>query len=208
MNEALEIEVKYMLIDIPALRSGIGKAGWISLGRHFEKNIRFEDRDHSLFEKKQLLRLRQDQQVTLTFKSKPMTDDPRFKILRELEVTVSDFETMQVILESLGFHEEQIYEKYRETFKAGDAVICVDEMPYGDFIEIEGPPETICSISEYLGFSPSRAITANYLEIFDHIRNKENLDFTDITFENFKALQRDFSSHIRMFEVANRALRP
>ena len=200
MNEPLEIEVKYLLYDITAIRNKILDAGWVSLGRNFESNIRFEDSLNGLKEKKQLLRLRQDCKSTLTFKSHVPFEDPRYKILKELEVEVSCFHTMRSILTALGFHEEQVYEKWRETFQAGTALICLDQMPFADFIEIEGGTNDIDSISQILGFTPAQAITANYLEIFSYIKNMENLDFTDVTFKNFQGATGDFIKHIRSFE--------
>lgn len=200
MNQHLEIEVKYLLYDITEIRNKIIGAGWVSLGRNFESNTRFEDHKNGLKEKKQLLRLRQDCKSTLTFKSHMPFENPRYKILKELEVEVSCFNTMRSILSALGFHEEQVYEKWRETFQAGNALICLDQMPFADFIEIEGGPNDIDSISQRLGFSPSQAITANYLEIFSHIKEMENLDFTDITFKNFQGASGDFIKHIKSFE--------
>lgn len=200
MNEPLEIEVKYLLTDLDAVRNRILAAGGVSLGRHFESNIRFEDRTQSLTEKKQLLRLRQDSKATLTFKSTPETEDPRYKILKELEVEVSCFETMRTILAALGFMEVQVYEKWRETFETGKSLICIDEMPFADFIEIEGPPEEIDALSDALGFSRALVITANYLDIFARIRELENLDFSNVTFDNFRDRLKDYTPHIRTFQ--------
>ncbi len=200
MNEPLEIEVKYLLPDPDATRNRILSVGGISRGRHFESNIRFEDKAHSLKKKKQLLRLRQDRKATLTFKSGPETEDPRYKILKELEVEVSCFQTMRAMLAALDFREVQVYEKWRETFEVGEALICIDEMPFADFIEIEGSPGDIDTLSEGLGFSQAQAITANYLEIFSHIRTLEGLDFKDVTFDNFKTRPGDYTPHVRSFQ--------
>ena len=200
MSESLEIEVKYLLTDLGAIRNRILESGGVSLGRHFESNIRFEDRTQSLKEKKQLLRLRQDRKATLTFKSTPETEDPRYKILKELEVEVSCFETMRAILKALDFMEVQVYEKWRETFETGQTLICIDEMPFADFIEIEGPPKEIDALSDALGFSQGLVITANYLDIFARIRELEDLDFRDVTFDNFRGRPKDYTPHIRAFQ--------
>jgi adenylate cyclase class 2 len=203
MDESLEIEVKFLVDDPAGLRKRILDVGWSSQGKFFETNIRFEDENNGLLKKKHLLRLRQDNKATLTFKSKPQVDDSRYKIQHELEVEVSHFDTMKTILECLGFHREQVYEKWRETFKAGDALICLDEMPFACFIEIEGCKTDIEAVSKKLGFLPSRTITANYLEIFARIKTCEDLTFTDITFENFKHLSGDYKKHIMAFEAAD-----
>ena len=61
----------------------------------------------------------------------------------EAEVVVSDFETMDVILRRLGYVVSLIYEKYRATYTLGDAEIVLDELPYGNFTEIEADEPTI-----------------------------------------------------------------
>jgi adenylate cyclase class 2 len=58
--------------------------------------------------------------------------------LNDWEVEVNDFGTMGLIRESLGFHKEQIYEKWRETFALNDTLLCLDTQPFGDFLKIEG----------------------------------------------------------------------
>ena len=114
--EKLEIEVKFFLADIRSLRRKILDLGARSRGRFQEQNLRFEDTNNSLKDNRCLLRLRHDQKSTLTFKSPPPADSRQVKVLNELEVEVSDFASMRHILESIGFHCEQVYEKWRETF--------------------------------------------------------------------------------------------
>ena len=141
--EHLETEVKFYLSDMNFMRNRIIGIGAENRGRVFETNIRFEDGNKNLIRNKSLLRLRKDTKTTLTYKSEPQDKDNQYKVFRELEVEVSHFSTMRRILESLGFHEEQIYEKHRETFVIEDTTLCVDTMPFGDFLEIEGSKEHI-----------------------------------------------------------------
>ena len=140
---ALEIEVKFFLVDPARMRHKLLECGAQSYGRVFEHNIRFEDAQQSLKQRHTLLRLRHDKRTRLTYKSEVNDHDHDFKIHRELEVDISDFETMQSILESLGYHSAQVYEKWRETWRLGHAEVCLDEMPFGSFLEIEGPKDAI-----------------------------------------------------------------
>ena len=114
--EKLEIEVKFYLADVEAMHTHILELGAKSSGRVFETNLRYEDKDNRMMKKKSLLRLRQDKKVTLTFKSSAPERSKAFKIYKELEVEVNEFETMGHILEALGYHPAQKYEKWRETF--------------------------------------------------------------------------------------------
>jgi len=199
--DMLEIEVKFHLNDMESVRNRIKKIGGTCLGKSFEKNIRFENAANNLVLKNSLLRLRQDTKAKLTYKSKPRTKDKDFKIHRELEVEVSDFSTTQVILESIGFHQEQVYEKWRETFKLKNTVMCLDQMPYGNFLEIEGEKNEIRRLSRDLELKWEHRLLQNYLEIFNLIKQKMKLPFMDVTFNNFKNVQSDFGEFFESLRV-------
>ena len=46
-----------------------------------------------------------------------------------------------------------------------------------------------------------KRITLNYLAIFDIIRRKLNLPFTDITFDNFKKISIDLTKYSHLIET-------
>jgi adenylate cyclase class 2 len=196
VTEPVEIEVKFYLADVAEARERVLALGATAGGRVFETNIRFEDRARSLKDRGALLRLRKDEKARLTFKSPPPDPDAEFKVHRELEVQVDDFETCRAILEALGFHGEQIYEKWRETFVVGGTKLLVDHMPYGTFLEIEGEKADIRHISNLLALKWEERILLNYLEIFDIVRQEENLAFNDVTFENFRVNPVDVGTYL------------
>jgi adenylate cyclase class 2 len=202
--ESLEIEVKFFLSDLRATRDRILRLGAYSTGRLFETNIRFEDQTNSLIAKKALLRLRKDRRTTLTYKCEPDVDDVDYKILNELEVEVSDFEKMVQILESLGYHREQIYEKWRYSYTLKGTNCCIDEMPFGNFLEIEGDKNEIKAAAAEIGMQWERRIVLNYLEIFEILRSKLNLPFTDITFRNFRDISLDLKTFLPLIESRNK----
>jgi adenylate cyclase class 2 len=197
----IETEVKFHLSDPPDARTRLLALGARSLGRSFERNIRFEDGAKNLIRRKSLLRLREDRKVTLTFKSLPADADPAFKQLIELEVEVADFVAMQRILASLGYHPEQAYEKWRETLTLDRTTFCLDTLPFGDFLEIEGPKQAIVDAVKRLDFKWNKRILLNYLEIFEVIRSRENLPFADITFTNFAARPVHLGSLLHLLEA-------
>lgn len=200
MND-LEVEVKFYLSDIPPVRDRILDLGAECKGRFFETNIRFEDENKTLKRKRSLLRLRKDASAKLTFKSPPIAPDTQFKVRRELEVEVSDFSTMNRILEELGFHKEQVYEKWRETFVLGTTHFCIDTMPYGDFLEIEGEKTEIRKLADQLDLKWEKRILTNYLAMFRTVREKLGLSFSDLTFENFKDVEPDPEKFRHLFEM-------
>lgn len=192
----LETEIKFYLPALPPIRQRIIDLGAESRGRFFENNVRFEDALLTLKKKKSLLRLRRDRKVKLTYKSTPPDPDHQFKIMRELEVEVSDFDTMHSILEALGFHQEQTYEKWRETLILDQTQFCLDSMPYGDFLEIEGQKQDIKYFAAQLGLRWNRRILLNYLHIFEILQKKLNLNFSDLTFDNFKHVDVDLIDYL------------
>ena len=187
--EQLETEIKFYLFDLPSMSQRIRDLGAQSRGRFFESNVRFEDNRRTLKKKKSLLRLRRDRKVRLTYKSTPPEVNKQYKILKELEVDVSDFDTMHRILEALGFHREQVYEKWRETLVLEQTQFCLDNMPYGDFLEIEGQQQNIKNFTVQLGFSWDQRILLNYLQIFEILKDKLKLGFSDVTFDNFSNIE-------------------
>lgn len=200
--EHLEIELKFGIPNLSGLRGRLQDLGAACIGeRTFEHNIRYETEDGRLLENNCLLRLRKDQGTTLTFKSPPPATDARFKIHRELEVGVSDFDTMDAILIAIGYIRCQIYQKWRETWQVSDATLCMDTMPFGSFLEIEGPPDTIMRIVHALGLSWKRRILFSYLGIFEILREKEGLPFSDVTFDNFNTVNIRFDRYARLFEA-------
>ncbi len=186
--EPLETEIKFYLPDLESLRRRILKLGARTRGRVFEVNFRYEDQNRNLVKRRSLLRLRRDRSAVLTFKSPPPEDNPDVKVLSELEVKVSDFEIMHQILQQVGFHREQTYEKWRETLDLDAVQFCLDEMPYGNFVEIEGPPRDIKRLAAQLELSWDRRILMNYLQIFELLKDRLKLDFTDVSFDNFATI--------------------
>jgi adenylate cyclase class 2 len=199
--ENIEIEIKFHLEHPEATRKAIVALGAISLGRFFETNHILDNRAKTLFQNRSLLRLRQADRACLTFKSPPSAPDREFKIRPELEVQVADFNTTRQILKKLGFTTVRIYEKWRETFELADTHFCIDALPFGDFLEIEGTAESIPALSEKLGFTWERRSLLNYHELFELVKAEYRLPFGEITFSNFEGLSVDMHKLSGRFEA-------
>ena len=196
-----EIEVKFYISDKSGTRKRLLESGAVTSGIVFESNIRYEDQYQSFIKNRSLLRLRKDKCARLTYKAEPEETDEEFKMYKELEVEIDDFNIMDAILQSIGFHQEQRYEKYRESFQLGNCTICMDTLPYGEFLEIEGCKEEIRQTAEQLKLPWNRRILTTYLHMFEVIKEKEKLMFNDITFKNFIKNQVEFSRYVNLFRV-------
>lgn len=203
-TEPLEIEVKFHLTDAAEMGRRLVELGATHGPKVFESNTRFDDRDGTLQRADRLLRLRQDQNCRLTFKRKPADADREVKVFHELEVEVDDFERMSAILNAIGFIRVQVYEKWRQTFALQGAEICVDTMPYGLFLEIEGTKQQIQMIATQLELPWEKRILANYLSIFELIRKSARLPFRDVTFDNFAAYPATVGPYLPLLEAGRR----
>ncbi|KAA3663311.1 MAG: class IV adenylate cyclase [Chloroflexi bacterium] len=187
-QDRLEVEVKFLVADLTAVRTTLlSQNAILKKARVFEKNVRFDTPNERLREELKLLRLRQDTAVKLTFKGPTPADlTSEAKIREELEIEVSDFDTAASICERLGFAPIQVYEKYRETFQLGEVEIVLDEMPYGSFVELEGPEAAIKTAASQLNLDWDKRLLTNYLALMGEVKAHFNLDFDDLTFANFE----------------------
>ena len=190
MSNKLEQEVKFYLSDLKGFEEKLIASGAsLKLDRCLETNLRFDTPDRRLSGSFQVLRLRQDKICRLTWKG---AGDPLGEVSarEELEVEVSVLDTARGILEGLGFELMLVYEKYRSAYMLGDVEISLDEMPFGNFCEVEGPDiESIRNTVELLDLDWENRSTLSYLAIFNNLKEKRGLVMRDLTFENFKGVK-------------------
>ena len=186
-QENLEVEVKFFVPRLAAFRQRLLAAGAVlTKPRVFERNVAFDTANSQLYQSHALLRLRQDTAVTLTYKGESKhQSQSEAKVREELEVQVSDFDTLAEILQRLGFAPAVVYEKYRETFEWQDVEIVLDELPYGNFVEFEGDEEGIKTAVTYLNLNWADRLVTNYLALMARLKTHHNLPFNDLTFANF-----------------------
>jgi adenylate cyclase class 2 len=157
--------------------------------RVLETNLRFDLPDGSLTSTGRVLRLRLDTQARLTYKG---AGENKSGVLdrQEIEFIVEDDRKARQFLEALGYQKSMSYEKYRTTYELDDALIMLDELPYGTFVEIEGETvEQIRNISAKLGLNWNAAIPSSYTALFESLRRRMGLSFRDLSFENFGDLR-------------------
>lgn len=148
---ALEIEKKYridkkMLVELTAR---LAELGAVFTNETFEENYLHQGGD--LGERNAFLRLRKTATGnTLTFKEK-VTADGDLKRQIEFETIVSDVEATESIIERLGYELVIVYEKRRKAWKLGKVEVVLDELPFGFYMEIEGPTKEIRRAEKLIG---------------------------------------------------------
>jgi len=189
-----EIEVKFLLEDLPAMRQRLVALGaTLSTPRTYEENLLFDTPDAQFRQQGRLLRLRRDRRNRITYKEPTTHNDLDFKIMQEYEIEVSDFAQAHAILAKLGFVQVLRFEKYRETFTYQDAEIVLDEVPFGTFMEIEASQEGIRALVTALDLDFATRLVSSYVDIFDAVCTTYSLPVTDITFAAFRS--RDIDLH-------------
>lgn len=152
---ALETEIKILGADLDAVRQRLKELGAEDHGAQFERNLVFDTPDRSLRAADVLLRLRSAGKATLTLKRHP--PDPAqggaLKVWEEYESEVADFAAVRQLLEALGYFAALEYEKVRETWRRQGTEICLDQLPFGDFVEIEGDARGIEACMRDLGLA-------------------------------------------------------
>ena len=104
-------------------------------------------------------------QTRLTWKG-PKVPDALLKIRPELETGITDGQALEGILQALGFAPVFAMEKVRAVWTRAELVACVDETPFGCYLELEGDPQAIRVAMEGLGLAPDRAEPRSYPELY------------------------------------------
>lgn len=164
---AVEIETKFALDSFAAVREALTRAGGRRLSRVFEENLVLDTPDASLRRRSVLLRLRRDEAGRVTLKL-PAEDGgpPGLKVRQEYETEVADLDILETIFRQLGFVASLRYEKIRETWDLGEVHVCLDRLPFGRYLEIEGPAQAIARSADLLGLSMDAALTATYHDLY------------------------------------------
>ena len=178
-----EIEIKFYISRLEDMEEQLHRLNAELIHpRVYEINLRFDNSTNDLQRERRVLRLRRDWRSVLTFKG-PMEPGQTVSVRQELEVVVSSFDTTRQILETLGYHVSVMYEKYRTTFHLNKTIIALDEMPFGNFLEIEGADaDSIHAVADLLGLDWENRCLEGYLALFSRLQRMENLGARNLTF--------------------------
>ena len=189
-----EIEAKFYVRDLDGIITRLHELeAHLIQRRVLETNLRFDLPDGSLRSEGRVLRLRRDTEARFTYKG-PSTNERGVLSRTEIEFTVDDFEKAKEFMEALGYQKLLYYDKYRTTYELqtseGSVHVMLDELPYGNFVEIEGKSsETIRVTADQLNLNWDTAIGTSYTALFERARKTLRLVFRDLSFENFAGME-------------------
>src|SRR3990172_1807796 len=186
----LEIEVKLHLADLAPLRAALAaRAAPREQPRMLEVNLRFDTPEGTLAQRREILRLRRSRDVRLTHK-RPAQPAGELLGRPEVEVVVEDFDATREVLERLGFVVVVRYEKYRAVYNLGTVLVALDELPFGAFVELEGPSaQALEQAARDLGLPWNQVFQGSYLNIFDWLRENRGLTARNLTFAEVAGIE-------------------
>jgi adenylate cyclase, class 2 len=159
--ENLEIEVKFLEIDVPALQQKLAAAGAEDLGEDLLTEIIFYDKDlvwvKERHERTRFVRLRRTRGTTfLTYKSRMAADE----YAEELETKVEDIDKATALLEAIGLVAARHQEKKRHSYVLDGVAVDIDTWPQiPSYVELEGSSEdAIKAMAAKLGFDWGNAV--------------------------------------------------
>ncbi|MEF8822977.1 MAG: class IV adenylate cyclase [Desulfohalobiaceae bacterium] len=192
---ALEIERKYRFSDFAVLRTRLRDVQAAYGGRDLEQNAVWDTPSRNLTEQGILLRLRSvGGESVLCLKKPPVASkvDDRNKVFEETETGVADREAMGTILRDLGYEIAFRYEKLRETWRMASVTVCLDHLPFGRYVELEGSEQSIPWAEDVLGLQGCPSTTMNYHQLNKaHLRERgfqeqDSFVFSDAERERLK----------------------
>ncbi|HMS41278.1 MAG TPA: class IV adenylate cyclase [Pyrinomonadaceae bacterium] len=158
----IEIEKKYRL---SAEQKNFALNALKEFGAEFVREEREENilyRGGILTQTNAVLRVRKTQDRTILTYKKRIQNEFSIKQQIEHETEISDAEELKKIIANLGFVKSLVYEKRRKTWNFRDVEIVLDELPFGEFMEIEGAITAIAEAEMILGFEDFETEHATY----------------------------------------------
>jgi adenylate cyclase class 2 len=163
VSRPTETEAKIRVSSLPAVKKKIRATGGQLLNaRTFEATTLFDAPGGELRASGRSFRVRRyGSKGSVTLKGAARVFGG-VKSREELETHVASPEVLAQILHAIGFLPQFRYEKYREMWKVGSTVVCLDETPLGHFVEIEGALSAISRVAKTLGLDAADSLSDSY----------------------------------------------
>lgn len=172
----IEIELKIPLKNPKKFEGEIARLDAKFIREETHEDHYFQHPCRNFKSSDEALRLRiSDLGIVLSYKGPKLSQE--IKMRREIEVSVSDFNSITRILRALGFIEVATIHKQRKIYKYADYKIAVDKVyELGDYVEIETIVNSmeekdyrisdLRELADKLGLSIKDNIVKSYLEIY------------------------------------------
>lgn len=165
-----ELEAKISVQDHDAIRKALKACSAERISLAIETNHILDRVDGSIRRAGGALRVRANKyehgggkSATMTFKGPPQAS--AIKSREELEIEISDAAMALAILERLDCKTIIAFQKRRETWRCGNCLVTLDELPHiGLFVEVEGPDEaSITAVLQRIGLAGQPHVRESYV---------------------------------------------
>jgi len=163
---ATEVELKFPVDGFQEIAARLRELCCIPGEAAPEENLVFDTPSRLLGKRNVLLRLRLTAGLTILTVKEPVRDST-MKVRSEFETRMScSLEEARQILETLGYEVIASYEKIRQVSRLGNVTVCLDELWFGSFIELEASTEEdLADAALRLGLDPSHGLSQSYLSL-------------------------------------------
>lgn len=165
-RNAIETELKLRIPAIPPIRELLRAMGFVETTPAQREISVLWDRNGELAARGSALRVRRYAGKTILTWKGAVVPDPILKIRPEEETAVEDADALEAILTALGFAPVLTMEKTRAILNRDELVACLDETPFGCFLELEGDPHAIKAAAEHLHLGSDRVERRSYPALF------------------------------------------
>jgi len=165
-----EIEAKLKVDSHNEIIKKLTELGAEFLEEQLQTDLYFDDADKTLTKTDRCLRLRrqlvgQTERIFLTYKGARQKSE--FKKRQEIEIEITDADSMENLLLALAYEKILVFEKKRRIWRVDQCSVALDELPLlGNFVEIEGPDDKrITGVQRDLGLSDLPHIKESYASL-------------------------------------------
>ncbi|MBK8792066.1 MAG: class IV adenylate cyclase [Holophaga sp.] len=162
----IETEVKLKVPSLDGLQARLEAMGFVLRIPPLPESSVLWDRGQELLIQGSALRLRRFAgKAWLTWKG-PKIPDATLKIRPEQETEIADADAMERILQALGYTPVVRMVKTRAVLRRADLEACLDETPFGCYLELEGDAAVIHEAMATLGIGPEVAEPRSYPTLY------------------------------------------
>jgi adenylate cyclase class 2 len=165
-----EIETKLKVDSLEQIAEKLTAIDADFFQEQMQTDCYFDDANTTLTKTDRCLRLRrqrtgEEERLFLTYKGAKEKDE--FKKRQEIEIEVTDADSVEKLLSAIGYSKALVVEKKRRIWRLGHCSVALDELPsLGSFVEIEGPDgQRITDVQKKLGLAHLSHIPKSYASL-------------------------------------------
>ncbi len=172
----IETEIKFFVEDFSQIHERINSLGYSCSDWYFEQNLVFDYESGALRQKDILLRIRRGLADKVTLKLPADEINLTYKQREELESELADPGAMEKIFNCLGLQVWFRYEKFRRTCRLDEIKVCLDILPFGYYVELEGMEHKLNRAAEELGIEYEQSSIKTYHELHQDFQKESGLE--------------------------------